>query len=107
MDGAGPVRFLCQILVPLSVTNIAALATIMFVYSWNQYLWPLLVVTDQSYGMVAVELGRLVPKITATGGEVAKWNIAMAGTLIVMIPPILVVIFMQRWFVRGLINTDK
>ena len=107
MDGAGPVRFLRQILIPLSVTNIAALATIMFVYSWNQYLWPLLVITDQSYGMVAVELGRLVPKITSTGGEVAKWNIAMAGTLIVMIPPILVVIFMQRWFVRGLINTDK
>ena len=107
MDGAGPIRFLWEILVPLSATNIAALATIMFVYSWNQYLWPLLVVTDQSYGMVAVELGRLVPKITATGGEVAKWNIAMAGTLIVMIPPILVVIFMQRWVVRGLINTDK
>jgi sn-glycerol 3-phosphate transport system permease protein len=107
MDGAGPVRFLREILVPLSVTNIAALATIMFVYSWNQYLWPLLVITDQSYGMVAVELGRLVPKISSTGGEVAKWNVAMAGTLIVMIPPILVVILMQRWFVRGLINTDK
>ena len=107
MDGAGPLRFLREILVPLSVTNIAALATIMFVYSWNQYLWPLLVITEPSYGMVAVELGRLVPKISNTGGEVAKWHIAMAGTLIVMIPPILVVIFMQRWFVRGLINTDK
>ena len=107
MDGAGPLRFLREILVPLSVTNIAALATIMFVYSWNQYLWPLLVITEPSYGMVAVELGRLVPKVSSTGGEVAKWHIAMAGTLIVMIPPILVVIFMQRWFVRGLINTDK
>ena len=107
MDGAGPLRFLREILVPLSVTNIAALATIMFVYSCNQYLWPLLVITEPSYGMVAVELGRLVPKISNTGGEVAKWHIAMAGTLIVMIPPILVVIFMQRWFVRGLINTDK
>ena len=107
MDGAGPLRFLREILVPLSVTNIAALATIMFVYSWNQYLWPLLVITEPFYGMVAVELGRLVPKVSATGGEVAKWHIAMAGTLIVMIPPILVVIFMQRWFVRGLINTDK
>jgi len=107
MDGAGPVRFLREILIPLSVTNIAALATIMFVYSWNQYLWPLLVITDQSYGMVAVEVGRLVPKISSTGGEVAKWNIAMAGTLIVMVPPILVVVLMQRWFVRGLINTDK
>jgi sn-glycerol 3-phosphate transport system permease protein len=107
MDGAGPMRFLREILVPLSVTNIAALATIMFVYSWNQYLWPLLVITEPSHGMVAVELSRLVPKTSSTSGEVAKWNIAMAGTLIVMIPPILVVIFMQRWFVRGLINTDK
>ncbi len=107
MDGAGPLRFLREILLPLSVTNIAALATIMFVYSWNQYLWPLLVITDDAYGVVAVQLGRLVPKVSNTGGEVARWNIAMAGTLIVMIPPILVVIFMQRWFVRGLINTDK
>lgn len=107
MDGAGPLRFLWDVLIPLSRTNIAALATIMFVYAWNQYLWPLLVVTDQSYAMVAVELGRLVPKFSATGGEVPKWHIAMAGTLIVMLPPICVVVFMQRWFVRGLINTDK
>ena len=107
MDGAGPLRFLAQILVPLSVTNIAALATIMFVYSWNQYLWPLLVVTDPSYGVVAVELGKLVPNMHSTGGEIPRWNVAMAGTLIVMVPPILVVIVMQRWFVRGLINTDK
>lgn len=107
MDGAGPFRFLWQILAPLSVTNMAALATIMFVYSWNQYLWPLLIITDDAYGVVAVELGRLVPNQNTTGGEVPRWNVAMAGTLIVMIPPILVVIVMQRWFVRGLINTDK
>lgn len=107
MDGSGPLRFLWDVLIPLSRTNIAALATIMFVYAWNQYLWPLLVVTDQSYSMIAVELGRLVPKFSATGGEVPKWHIAMAGTLIVMLPPIVVVILMQRWFVRGLINTDK
>lgn len=107
MDGAGPLRFLAQILLPLSVTNIAALATIMFVYSWNQYLWPLLVITDPAYGVVAVELGKLVPNMHSTGGEIPRWHVAMAGTLIVMIPPILVVIVMQRWFVRGLINTDK
>lgn len=107
MDGSGPLRFLWDVLIPLSRTNIAALATIMFVYAWNQYLWPLLVVTDQSFSMIAVELGRLVPKFSATGGEVPKWHIAMAGTLIDMVPPILVVIVMQRWFVRGLINTDK
>lgn len=107
MDGAGSFRFLWQILMPLSITNIAALATIMFVYSWNQYLWPLLIITDDAYGVVAVELGRLVPNQNTTGGEVPRWNVAMAGTLIVMIPPVLVVIIMQRWFVRGLINTDK
>jgi sn-glycerol 3-phosphate transport system permease protein len=107
MDGAGPLRFLWDVLIPLSRTNIAALATIMFVYAWNQYLWPLLVITEPAMSMVAVELGRMVPKFTATGGEVAKWNIAMAGTLIVMLPPVAVVILMQRWFVRGLINTDK
>lgn len=107
MDGSGPLRFLWDVLIPLSRTNIAALATIMFVYAWNQYLWPLLVITEPDHSMIAVELGRLVPKFSATGGEVPKWHIAMAGTLIVMTPPILVVIAMQRWFVRGLINTDK
>lgn len=108
MDGAGPLRFLWQVLIPLSRTNIAALATIMFVYSWNQYLWPLLIITDRAnYGLVVVELGNLVPDAMTTGGGVPNWHIAMAATLMVMIPPILVVIFMQRWFVRGLINTDK
>lgn len=107
MDGAGPLRFLWDVLVPLSRTNIAALATIMFVFSWNQYLWPLLIITDPNYGVVAVELGKLVPDANTAGGDIPKWNIAMAGTMIVMIPPVLVVIVMQRWFVRGLINTDK
>jgi len=107
MDGAGPLRFLWEVLIPLSRTNIAALATIMFVYSWNQYLWPLLIITDPSYGVVAVELSRLVPDSNTTGGGIPNWHLAMAGTLIVMIPPVLVVVAMQRWFVRGLINTDK
>ncbi|ARE39022.1 Glycerol-3-phosphate ABC transporter, permease protein UgpE [Rhodovulum sp. P5] len=107
MDGAGPLRFLRDILIPLSVTNMAALATIMFVVGWNQYLWPLLITTDPNYGVVAVELGRLVPDENTTGGDIPQWHVAMAGTLIVMIPPILVVILMQRWFVRGLISTEK
>ncbi len=108
MDGAGPLRFLRDILVPLSATNMAALATIMFVYAWNQYLWPLLIITDRAnYGMVVVELSDLVPDALTTGGGTPTWHLAMAGTLIVMVPPILVVVFMQRWFVRGLINTDK
>ena len=107
MDGAGPLRFLWEILIPLSVTNMAALATIMFVVGWNQYLWPLLIITDPAYGVAAVELSRLVPNINTTGGDIPNWHWAMAGTLIVMLPPVAVVILMQRWFVRGLINTDK
>ena len=108
MDGAGPLRFLWDVLIPLSKTNIAALATIMFVYAWNQYLWPLLVVTDRAnYGMVVVQLSDLVPDQLTTGGGTPTWHLAMAATLVVMLPPILIVILMQRWFVRGLINTDK
>jgi len=104
MDGAGAMRFFAEILMPLSRTNMLALAAILFVYSWNQYLWPLLVTTDQSFSTAVVELKRLIP--TNQGG-LPEWNIAMAGTLIVMIPPLLVVALMQRWFVRGLIATDK
>jgi sn-glycerol 3-phosphate transport system permease protein len=108
MDGAGPLRFLWDVLIPLSKTNIAALATIMFVYAWNQYLWPLLVITDRAtYGMVVVQLSDLVPDQMTTGGGTPTWHLAMAATLMVMVPPIAIVILMQRWFVRGLINTDK
>jgi sn-glycerol 3-phosphate transport system permease protein len=108
MDGAGPLRFLWDVLIPLSKTNIAALATIMFVYAWNQYLWPLLVITDRAnYGVVVVQLSDLVPDQLTTGGGTPTWHLAMAATLVVMLPPIAIVIFMQRWFVRGLINTDK
>lgn len=108
MDGAGPLRFLWDVLIPLSKTNIAALATIMFVYAWNQYLWPLLIITDRAnYGMVVVQLSDLVPDALTTGGGTPTWHLAMAATLVVMLPPIAIVIFMQRWFVRGLINTDK
>jgi sn-glycerol 3-phosphate transport system permease protein len=106
MDGAGALRFFVEILLPLSKTNMAALATIMFVYAWNQFLWPLLIVTrPDQYGTAVMELDRLVPG--PLFGAPPVWNTAMAGTLMVMIPPLLVVIFMQRWFVRGLVSTDK
>ncbi|MFN0114211.1 MAG: ABC transporter permease subunit [Paracoccaceae bacterium] len=108
MDGAGPLRFLWDVLIPLSRTNIAALATIMFVYAWNQYLWPLLITTDRAgYGTVVIQLSDLVPDQLATGGGTPTWHLAMAATMVVMLPPVAVVIFMQHWFVRGLINTDK
>jgi len=103
MDGASAMRFFREMLVPLSRTNMAALFTIMFIYAWNQYLWPLLVTTDPAYGTAIKELKRLMP----TFGGTPEWNVAMAGTLIAMAPPLLVVILMQRWFVRGLIAGEK
>jgi len=103
MDGAGALRFLKDILVPLSTTNMAALGTIMFVWAWNQYLWPLLVTTDAAHGTAVMELKELIPGSFG----IPDWNVAMAGTLIIMLPPLFVVVLMQRWFVRGLIATEK
>jgi sn-glycerol 3-phosphate transport system permease protein len=103
MDGAGPLRFFFDVLLPLSRNTMVALFTIMFVWAWNEYLWPLLVTTDQDHRTAIIELRELVP---GTNG-IPEWNIAMAGTLIVMLPPLLVVILMQRWFVRGLVATEK
>lgn len=106
MDGAGAMRFFLQILMPLSKTNMAALATILFVWSWNQYLWPLLVITDQqNYATATMQLQKIVPG--PLFGEPPIWNVAMAANLIVLAPPVLVTILLQRWFVRGLISTDK
>ncbi|RWL79663.1 MAG: ABC transporter permease subunit [Mesorhizobium sp.] len=103
MDGAGALRFFVDILLPLSRNNMAALGTIMFLWAWNQYLWPLLITTDQSHAMAVTELKQLIPNV----GGAPEWHIAMAGTLIVMLPPMIVVVLMQRWFVRGLIATEK
>jgi sn-glycerol 3-phosphate transport system permease protein len=103
MDGAGPLRFFRHILMPLSRTNMAALGTIMFVWAWNQYLWPLLVTTDAAHGTAVMELRELIPGKFG----IPDWNVAMAGTLVIMLPPLVLVIFMQRWFVRGLIATEK
>jgi sn-glycerol 3-phosphate transport system permease protein len=103
MDGAGALRFLKDILVPLSKTNMAALGTIMFVWAWNQYLWPLLVTTDAAHGTAVMELKELIPGSFG----IPDWNVAMAGTLVIMLPPLVVVVLMQRWFVRGLIATEK
>ena len=109
MDNVRPLRFLWDILVPLSKTNMAALFTIMFLYAWNQYLWPLLVTPDRAgFGTTAVvALKVLAPSPAATGGGTPDWNVAMAGCLIVLLPPLLVVIAMQRFFIRGLIAAEK
>lgn len=103
MDGSGPVRFFVDMLLPLSRPNMIALFTIMFVWAWNQYLWPLLVTTDPNFGIAVTELRALIPSEFG----LPDWNVAMAGTLIIMLPPLIVVILMQRWFVRGLISTEK
>ncbi len=104
MDGAKPMRFFIDVLLPLSRTNMLALATIMFVSSWNQYLWPLLITTDRkNYGTAVMQLKALIPTQNGT----PDWNVTMAGALIIMLPPLLIVAFMQRWFVRGLITRDK
>jgi len=83
----------------------AALGTIMFLYAWNSYLWPLLITTDPAYYTSVMALKGIIPN--EGGGGIPTWNIAMAGTLIIMLPPLVVVVLMQRWFVRGLIATEK
>ena len=109
MDGAGPWRFLREIVAPLSVNNMIALFTIQLLSAWTQYLWPLVATPDRrGFGTTAVvQLKMLSPTILSTGGGTPDWNVAMAGCLIVMLPPLILVIFMQRWFVRGLVATDK
>lgn len=103
VDGAGSLRFFIDMLLPLSRPNMIALFTIMFVWSWNQYLWPLLITTDPSFGIAVTELKTPIPSEFG----LPDWNVAMAGTLAIMAPPLVLVIVMQRWFVRGLISTEK
>jgi sn-glycerol 3-phosphate transport system permease protein len=103
MDGAGPIRFFFDILLPMSRTSIAALFVILFIYGWNQYLWPLLVTTDESYYTLLIGIKRMLD----VGEGQAEWQIIMAATMLAMIPPVLVVIFMQKQFIRGMTETEK
>ncbi|MDC8784026.1 sn-glycerol-3-phosphate ABC transporter permease UgpE [Roseateles koreensis] len=103
IDGAGPMRFFKDVLLPLSSTSIAALFVIQFIYGWNQYLWPLLVTTDEAMYPVVIGIKRMI-----SGGDAANdWNLIMATALLAMLPPALVVMLMQRWFVKGLVDTEK
>ena len=103
VDGAGPMRFFKDVLVPLSATSIAALFVIQFIYGWNQYLWPLLIATDESMYPVVIGIKRMI-----SGGDSAQlWNLVMATAILAMIPPALVVMLMQKWFVKGLVDTEK
>jgi sn-glycerol 3-phosphate transport system permease protein len=103
IDGAGPLRFFWQMVLPLSRTNIAALFVILFIYGWNQYLWPLLITTSRS--METIVIG--IVKMIGTSEAQTDWNLIMATAVLAMLPPVAVVIFMQRWFVKGLIETEK
>lgn len=103
VDGAGPMRFFIDILVPMSRTSIAAMFVILFIYGWNQYLWPLLITTQEQYYTLLIGINRML----AVGDQQAEWQIIMATTLLAMTPPVLVVICMQRLFVRGMTETEK
>jgi len=103
VDGAGPLRFFKDVLLPLSATSIAALFVIQFIYGWNQYLWPLLVTTDENMYPVVIGIKRMI-----SGGDSAQqWNLVMATAMLAMVPPALVVMLMQKWFVKGLVDTEK
>jgi sn-glycerol 3-phosphate transport system permease protein len=103
VDGAGPMRFFWDILVPMSRTNMAALFVILFIYGWNQYLWPLLITTDPSMNTIVMGIRQMFP----SGDDLANWPVIMATSILAMLPPVLVVIFMQRLFIRGLVDSEK
>jgi sn-glycerol 3-phosphate transport system permease protein len=102
MDGASPMRFFWDVLFPLSRTSIAALFVIQFIYGWNQYLWPLLVTTNESMYPVVMGIRRLI-----SGDAYTEWNVVMATAMLAMLPPALVVVLMQKWFVKGLVDSEK
>jgi len=103
IDGAGPMRFFWDVVVPLSKTTMAALFVIQFIYGWNQYLWPLLITSEESMYTVVIGIKRMI-----VGGDAAnEWQLVMATAILAMLPPALVVLLMQKWFVKGLVETEK
>ena len=103
MDGASPMRFFWDVLLPLSRTSMAALFVIQFIYDWNQYLWPLLMSTEER--MYPIVMG--IRSMTAGADGQVEWNLVMATAILAMLPPALVVVLMQKWFVKGLVDTEK
>jgi len=103
IDGAGPMRFFWDVVLPLSKTSMAALFVILFILGWNQYLWPLLITSSESMYTVVIGIKRMI-----SGGDATnEWNLIMATAMLAMLPPALVVILMQKWFVKGLVETEK
>jgi sn-glycerol 3-phosphate transport system permease protein len=103
VDGASPMRFFWDIIVPMSRTNVAALFVILFIYGWNQYLWPLLITTDPEMNTIVMGIKQMFP----SGDDVAEWPVIMATSILAMIPPVIVVVSMQRLFIRGLVDSEK
>ncbi len=103
IDGAGPLRFFWDILLPLSKTNLAALFVITFIYGWNQYLWPILIINNSAMGTAVAGIRSMI----SLGDGTTQWNDVMAAMLLTMIPPVAIVLLMQRWFVRGLVDSEK
>lgn len=103
VDGAKPMRFFWDIVVPMSRTNVAALFVILFIYGWNQYLWPLLITTDPEMNTIVMGIKQMFP----SGDDVADWPVIMATSILAMIPPVIVVVSMQRLFIRGLVDSEK
>ncbi len=103
VDGAGPWRFFKDILLPLSKTNIAALFVILFIYGWTQYLWPLLVTNSNSMNTIVIALRKMISFADAD----TPWHLVMVTAVLAILPPVMVVVLMQRWFVKGLVETEK
>jgi len=103
VDGAGPWRFFKDILWPLSLTNVAAIFVIQFIYGWTQYLWPLLVTNSNEMNTIVIALKKMISFADAD----TPWNLVMVTSVLAILPPILVVVLMQRWFVKGLVETEK
>jgi sn-glycerol 3-phosphate transport system permease protein len=103
VDGAGPMKFFKDILIPVSITNIAALFVIMFIYGWVQYLWPLLITTQEQFYTIVMGIKRLM----ANTDREPAWNLVMATVMLAMVPPVLVVLLLQRLFIKGLVETEK
>ena len=103
IDGAGPWRFFRDILLPLSKTNIAALFVILFIYGWTQYLWPLLMTNSNDMNTIVIALRKMISFADAD----TEWHLVMVTSMLAIVPPILVVVLMQRWFVKGLVETEK
>jgi sn-glycerol 3-phosphate transport system permease protein len=104
LDGAGPMRFFWSFLLPLSRANLAALFVILFVYGWNEYLWPLMVTNTPEMRTAVIGIEALVPR---SGSQLPEWNVIMAAAMMTLLPPVAVIVAMQRWFVKGLVETEK